>query len=355
MSEARRAEPDFRALFESAPGLYLVLEADAPRFTIVAVNDAYARATMTRREHILGRGLFEIFPDNPDDPGATGVRNLAASLERVKEQRTADAMAVQKYDIRRPEQEGGGFEERWWSPVNSPVFGPDGELAYIIHRVEDVTEFVRLKDARFEQEKLTADLQFRAEKMESEVFLHGQQIQEANLKLRRANEEITRFYEKAKELDELKTQFFASVSHELRTPLTLILGAAERVLAATDTSEASRHTLKVISRNARTLHRHVDDLLDVSKLEAGHMQVDSAETEIGDLTRFVGSLFTSLASDVNISCQVEAPDDLWAQVDADKQRRREGGCPRDVHQWSATRRRVVAEATRSHDSTIRIS
>ncbi len=48
-------------------------------------------------------------------------------------------MAVQKYDIRRPDAESGGFEERFWSPLNSPVFGSEGELAYITHRVEDVT------------------------------------------------------------------------------------------------------------------------------------------------------------------------------------------------------------------------
>ena len=111
--------PDFRALFESAPGLHLVL---APDLTIVAVSDAYLRATMTQREQILSRGIFEVFPDNPDDPGATGVQNLRASLERVLKDRVPDAMAVQKYDIRKPQ---GGFEERFWSPVNSPVLDPD--------------------------------------------------------------------------------------------------------------------------------------------------------------------------------------------------------------------------------------
>src|SRR5919204_6135313 len=131
------AAPDFRSLFESAPGSYLVL---TPDLRIVGVSGAYLRATMTRREEILGRGLFDVFPDNPDDPAASGVRNLADSLDRVLKNRRSDAMAVQKYDIRRPESEGGGFEERFWSPVNSPVLEPDGELAYIIHRVEDVTE-----------------------------------------------------------------------------------------------------------------------------------------------------------------------------------------------------------------------
>jgi len=135
---------------------------------------------MTRREDILGRGLFDVFPDNPDDPAATGVRNLRASLARVVVGRRADAMAVQKYDIRRPESEGGGFEERYWSPVNSPVLGEDGSLAYIIHRVEDVTEFVRLKQA--------------GNRQESEIFLRAQQLAEANEQLRAANEEAARLY-----------------------------------------------------------------------------------------------------------------------------------------------------------------
>ena len=98
--------PDFRVLFESAPGLYLVLSAD---LKIVAASDAYLRATMTKREEVLGRGLFDVFPDNPDDPHATGVRNLRASLDRVFANRVPDTMPVQKHDIRRPESEGGAF------------------------------------------------------------------------------------------------------------------------------------------------------------------------------------------------------------------------------------------------------
>src|SRR5689334_6919264 len=60
---------DFRVLFESAPGLFLVLD---PELRIVAVSDAYLAATMTVRDNIVGRGIFEVFPDNPDDPTANG-------------------------------------------------------------------------------------------------------------------------------------------------------------------------------------------------------------------------------------------------------------------------------------------
>ena len=134
---------DFDLLFAAAPDLYLVL---APDFTIVGASDAYLRTTLTRREEVLGRRLFDVFPDNPDEADASGVRNLNASLERVLHTRAADSMAIQKYDIRRPESEGGGFEVRYWRPLNSPVLSGAGEVRYIIHKVEDVTETVLLRD-----------------------------------------------------------------------------------------------------------------------------------------------------------------------------------------------------------------
>jgi PAS domain S-box-containing protein len=152
--------PDFRSLFQSAPGCYLVL---TPDFTIVAVTDAYLRATMTKREEIVGRALFDVFPDNPHDPAATGVTNLRASLGRVLTHRRPDAMAVQKYDIRRPDSEGGGFEERHWSPVNSPVLGPTGGVEHIVHAVEDVTEVVRLTRHANEQSQAVQEMAIRSE------------------------------------------------------------------------------------------------------------------------------------------------------------------------------------------------
>jgi len=146
-------EPDFRALFESAPGLYLVLDPDPTDFLILAASDAYLQATMTVRENIVGRGLFQVFPDNPDDPAADGARNLRMSLLKVLSSRMPDTMPVQKYDIKRPESEGGRFEVRYWNPVNSPVCDASGKVSYIIHQVQDATEFVRLKGEREGQEE----------------------------------------------------------------------------------------------------------------------------------------------------------------------------------------------------------
>jgi PAS domain-containing protein len=96
------ATPDFRVIFETAPGLYLVL---TPDLTIAAVSDAYLRATMTVREDIVGRTLFDLFPDNPDDPAAAGVRNLRASFGR--EARSGHRRHA-RAELRHPEARGRG-------------------------------------------------------------------------------------------------------------------------------------------------------------------------------------------------------------------------------------------------------
>jgi PAS domain S-box-containing protein len=131
---------DFKSVFETSPGLYLIL---TPDLTIVAVSDPYLEATLTKREAILGKPLFEVFPDNPDDKTADGVYNLRASLNAVLTLGKPHKMAIQKYDIRKPD---GVFEERFWSPLNSPVFNNQNKIEYIIHNVVDVTVSLRQKE-----------------------------------------------------------------------------------------------------------------------------------------------------------------------------------------------------------------
>jgi PAS domain S-box-containing protein len=136
--------PEFRAIFAAAPTPYLLL-CGQPPFTIIDANAAYLAATMRTRESLLGTGMFDAFPDNPADPMASGVRNLRASLERVLRQRRSDRMAVQKYDVRRPD---GSFEDRYWSPCNVPILDEQGQrVLYILHHVEDVSELARLRSA----------------------------------------------------------------------------------------------------------------------------------------------------------------------------------------------------------------
>jgi PAS domain S-box-containing protein len=175
---------DYKNIFESAPSLFLLL-GTKESFPILNASSGYLRATYTDRDSIVGRSLFEVFPDNPDDKGATGATNLRSSLQRVLASGRPDTMAVQRYDVRRPRGEGGGFEERHWSCVNAPVFGADGRMAFIVHRVEDVTELVRTNRA------LTSE----GETLRLEVMARGRELQEANGQLREATEQFQAMYD----------------------------------------------------------------------------------------------------------------------------------------------------------------
>ncbi len=159
-----RPEPDFRLLFDATPTAFLVLATD---LRIVSVNQAYLQATQTRRDDIVGRGVFEVFPDNPDDPGPGGVTLLMASLQRVLRTGRPDTMPVLKYDIQVPGPHGMRFEERYWCPTNTPVFDASGVLTHIIHRAEDISDLVSARDssARMTEEQRVFEEKLRASEL----------------------------------------------------------------------------------------------------------------------------------------------------------------------------------------------
>jgi len=133
---------DYQTIFEQIPGLYLILSTD---FIILAQNDAHLRATNTTRSQTIGRLLFEVFPDNPNDSAADGLSHLRRSLPAVLKTRRPNELPVLKYDIQRPLDKGGGYETRYWRVVNTPVLDTDGYVSLIINQAEDITELAELR------------------------------------------------------------------------------------------------------------------------------------------------------------------------------------------------------------------
>lgn len=137
------------------------------------------------------------------------------------------------------------------------------------------------------------------------------------IELAAAVESLEGMYETARELERLKTHFFANISHELRTPLTLVLGPTERLLRAENLTEQQRRDAELVLRNARTLLRHVNDMLDVSRLEAGKLEARFVRSDLAKLLRRVASHFDALTSERGIRFVVEAPETLGAELDTE--------------------------------------
>jgi len=195
-------QPDFRLLFEGAPGRYLVL---TPDLKIVAVSEAYLRATRTQRAAIIGRDLFEAFPDDPD-------ASLHASLDRVREQRVADT-------------------------TNSPVLDDNGELAYIIHRVEDPT----------------------ADRLRTRAMVAEQELE----------------------------SFSYSVSHDLRAPLRVIDGFSLALLEDHGPSlpAEGQDLLGRVRQQAQRMAQLIEGLLQFSRL--GRKPLEVAPVDLAALAQTV--------------------------------------------------------------------
>lgn len=118
----------FQIIFEKSPGSLLV-KADKPHFTIIAVSDTYLSITTTKREEIVGKGFFEVFPDDRDFDDATNARN---TFTKVIETGEKIEVSTYRYDIFNAETKS--FEAHYWSCCNTPISDGANKAAFILIR-----------------------------------------------------------------------------------------------------------------------------------------------------------------------------------------------------------------------------
>ncbi|GGX02415.1 PP2C family protein-serine/threonine phosphatase [Streptomyces lomondensis] len=172
------ADINFTAFFDATPSPYLVLDTD---LVIRYANQAYLAATKRTRDELIGKYFFDALPENPGTAG-DAERNIKASLRRVLDTGTPDTLVLQRYDISAPDRRSG-FEERWWSNIHTPVPGPDGQVAWIVQRSEDVTPFIRSRRAR----RLTEEFTEREKGMAAELYVRARELHRLNQELRQAH------------------------------------------------------------------------------------------------------------------------------------------------------------------------
>ncbi|MBK0402084.1 PAS domain-containing protein [Adhaeribacter sp. BT258] len=149
MVESSVSKPfDLQFILHAIPGEYLILDTD---LIMLTASDDYLAATKTTREELIGKYVFDVFPDNPEFPGVNVVENLRDSMLQVIQTRETNRISMLRYDIR---GENGTFEQRYWDIVDSPIINSANKVVGLIHHSTDVTTQVKAREAARRNEEM---------------------------------------------------------------------------------------------------------------------------------------------------------------------------------------------------------
>ena len=256
-------EVDFASLFERSPNPYMVLDRE---LRYVAANEAYLRVTGATLEDLIGKRVFDVFPNDPSDPDNESRTRLRESLERVVETGKPDVLAFIPYRVPR-DGDADGEAYRYWSATHTPIPGADGDVAFVLQHTVDVTELVDMRD------QLTPQIA-------AGVLVRAEQVQEANVALQRARDELqTRA--------DLDRQLIGIVSHDLRNPLNAI-GIGVSLLRSSMIDPQQRKVLDRMMGSFDRAARLIRDFLDFTQARvSGTIPVTPSQANIREIAHSV--------------------------------------------------------------------
>jgi signal transduction histidine kinase/DNA-binding response OmpR family regulator len=156
--------------------------------------------------------------------------------------------------------------------------------------------FVQLEKLVTELKQLNEDYQ----KKNIQIRKQNETLVDLHKKLKEKAEELEIQKEKAEESTKLKSQFLANMSHELRTPMNSILGLTELILNESNVRGKNRERIEVVLRSGRRLMNLINDILDMSKIEACKMELREENTLLDDLIKEVEHSISPLLKDKKI-------------------------------------------------------
>lgn len=387
---------DFQAYFNLSPRS-LILKANPPRFTILAVSNAYLILVHKERSDLLNEGLFHVFPGSQAD--GTERSNVAASFSRVMQTKSADVLPTFKYEIYLPKEEKHVTE--YWSNINEPLLDEEGNVAFIINTTANITDQVNMLE-----EKASLELSLRKSQRELQSILdtlaEGVGVVDSSGQLVYANAMAQRilglteseiknrtyhdpkwqnqridgsplpqnehpmavmmstgvaiydfelgvkppdrdvFYiavnaspifdegkviggvgtfmnvTQRRKVSDQKDEFISVASHELKTPLTALKVSVQLLDSLKNETDVHPLLPRLISQTVSSvdkLEELVNNLLDVNKINRGHLHLSK--------TRFViGDMITNCCQYINLSDthEISFEGNLTQQVCADEQR-----------------------------------
>jgi PAS domain S-box-containing protein len=252
----------------------------SPDGRIEYVNDAYTRITGFPREEALGQ-LEEVL--QPDRSPAEQRRAMHAAL-------AAGRGWIGEFASMR--KNGEFYDERVHV---APIRQPDGPITHTLTICEDITEHKRV----------VAELDHHRHRLQD-------MVQERTQQLQLVNEELTTSRDSAEAANRAKSAFLANMSHEIRTPMNAIIGLTH-LLQQEPKDEPQARRLGKIADAAHHLLQVINDILDLSKIEAGKVELELADFSLDGLLQRVTELVAADAQlkGLELACHVVAVPDAW--------------------------------------------
>jgi signal transduction histidine kinase len=253
-----------------------------------------------------GRPYALAFVDGRMPPGWDGIQTIARLWDEDPQLQTVVCTAYSDYS---------------WNDVIAQLGETDRLL--ILKKPFDPIEVRQLACALTTKWRLTRQMSLRMTELEQLVAERTRRLQQNNGELRQLNIELAAARDQADAANRAKSCFLANMSHEIRTPLTAILGFGEALLER-DLPEAQRFELiQIIHRNGRHLLSLIDDVLDLSKIEAGRLEITHEACNLPELLRDVYSLLGRRASDKGLQFAIEPAGPLPVTICTDPTRLRQ--------------------------------
>jgi len=194
------------------------------------------------------------------------------------------------------------------------VFGPDGEIEYIILRVTDVTAFVNQRGQLADDPNLRTS----SEQAGAEMFNNSMELQAANRKLQNSNGQLAQAKGEADAANRAKSAFLSAMSHEIRTPMNAILGYAQLMLRDPSMGTDAKANLAIIGRSGEHLLALINDVLDMSKIEAGRAELNPATFNLSLLLNDLTAMFRLRAESKALEFKMSVQGEIVPYVLADE-------------------------------------
>ncbi|PLY42212.1 hypothetical protein CSZ94_12025 [Janthinobacterium sp. ROICE36] len=266
-SEARESEQRFRILVEHAPEAILVYDLDLDRF--VDANSSAQRTLGLSREALLARGPFDLYSDKQPDGLPLGLM----MEEHLRRAMLGEPILVERH-VRRADGSIFPCEVRL---VKLPMEG----RRLVRSGIVDISE---------------------RKHSEQELLGYRDHLEEL---VQQRTAALSVAVTEAESANRAKSVFLANMSHELRTPLNSVIGFSQMMADSSSMFDEEKHNLAIINRAGHHLLTLINDILELSKIEAGRMQLQTAPVDLNGLLDEVLEMVRMRSSDQGIALQLE--------------------------------------------------